>query len=435
MMHNTIRVAVIGGNGAFAYALLSQLISLPDFELVAVCDLDSKKVVAVLSELGYSKPFQVVDGETAEVNRPDTIKIVEDYRLLLPLDFSILVEATGNPEIGAAVSKACLQAGKHVCMVTKETDSVAGPYLWNFANQRHLRYSLARGDQPANLLAMFEWVRGLGLEIVAIGKSSEYDFIYDPATGDVECSGVSVHAPSLRSLWSYKGLETLVEREKLLSELCIPAPPDYCELNIISNYTGFTADTPKLHYPICRINELADVFVSKADGGLLEGEQRVDVFYHIRTIDEASFAGGVFLIVKCKNKHVWSLLREKGHVVSRNESHACLYFPFHLLGVETVHTLREIAQGVLPKSECRPISTCVVKALRAFSPGDVLMMEGHHHVIADTEIEMHSLSSGKNALAPYYLAAGKTVVRPIAEGQYVRLEDVALSDSSLKNMM
>lgn len=435
MRLNTIRLAVMGGNGAFAYALLSQLVFLPDFELVAICDLDAQKTITALSELGYSKPFKVISDESRDIDCSDAIKIVKDYRFLLPLDFDILVEATGNPEIGAAVAEACLKVGKHVCMVTKETESVAGPYLWDFAVKQHLRYALARGDQPANLLTMYEWASGLGLEIVAIGKSSEYDFIYDPPTGTVKCSGDSVYAPELSSYWSYRGLETITQRKALLSKLCKPAPPDYCELTIVSNYTGFIADTPTLHYPICRINELADVFVSKLDGGLLEGEQRLDVFYHVRTIDEASFAGGVFLIVKCKNSHVWSLLREKGHVVSKNGSHACLYFPFHLLGVETAHTLREIAQRALPKTTCKPVSTCVVKVLRDFIPGEVLRMDGHHHIIADTEIEMHSLNSKEKVLAPYYLAAGKTVVRPITKGHYIHLNDLALSDSSLKNMI
>ncbi len=34
--------------------------------------------------------------------------------------------------------------------------------------------------------------------------------------------------------------------------------------------------------------------------GILSGTRRLDVFHHIRFEDEANFAGGVFVIVRCK---------------------------------------------------------------------------------------------------------------------------------------
>ena len=61
----------------------------------------------------------------------------------------------------------------------------------------------------------------------------------------------------------------------------------------------------------------------------------VDVFCCLRANDEASFGGGEFIIVKCENEAVWDLLAGKGHVVSRNKKYACLYLPYHIMGVET----------------------------------------------------------------------------------------------------
>ncbi|MFX4377567.1 hypothetical protein ABTA44_21180, partial [Acinetobacter baumannii] len=42
---------------------------------------------------------------------------------VLGLPFDIVVEASGHPEAGAVHALASLEAGKHVALVTKETDS------------------------------------------------------------------------------------------------------------------------------------------------------------------------------------------------------------------------------------------------------------------------------------------------------------------------
>ena len=41
---------------------------------------------------------------------------------------------------------------------------------------------LVNGDQPRNLLDLYSWGKILGLEIVAAGKASEYDFVWNPDT-------------------------------------------------------------------------------------------------------------------------------------------------------------------------------------------------------------------------------------------------------------
>ncbi len=97
-------------------------------------------------------------------------------------------------------------------MVSKETDSVAGPYLHKY-----------------------------------LGDASPI--------------------PEFASTWTLAGPQTLIQRSKLLKDYPQSAVPDYCEMNVVSNITGLLPACDAMHYPICRVEELADVFTPIEDGG------------------------------------------------------------------------------------------------------------------------------------------------------------------------
>lgn len=94
-----------------------------------------------------------------------------------------LVECTGNTTVSADAALTALKRGINVYMVSKETDSVCGPMLNQTAAENGAVYSLVNGDQPRNLLDICSWANLLGLEIIAAGKASEYDFVWNRETG------------------------------------------------------------------------------------------------------------------------------------------------------------------------------------------------------------------------------------------------------------
>jgi hypothetical protein len=64
------------------------------------------------------------------------------------------------------------------------------------------------GDQPSLLIGLVSWAEVLGLEIIAAGKSSEYDFVFDAATGAVTCNGVTrLAAGAARALAAGRALD------------------------------------------------------------------------------------------------------------------------------------------------------------------------------------------------------------------------------------
>ena len=185
--------------------------------------------------------------------------------------------------------------------------------------------------------------------------------------------------------------------------------------------------TPFMHYPIAKASELADIFIPKEDGGILDSTGVVDVFYNLREKDEASFCGGEFVIVRCKNAKSWDILASKGHVMSKNGKYCCIYLPYHFMGLETpVTILQGDFMGIGTHPETRQVTVMAGVAQKDLPAGTVLKVHGHHHQIDGLLPELLIRSNAKDA-APFYLLNNSILLRDVEEGQPVTLEDVDLS--------
>ncbi|WP_110669781.1 homoserine dehydrogenase [Salinicola halophilus] len=433
-----IGMAIVGARGGFGYSLLAQCRHIDKIRVVALCDLQLEALENGLQELGYGvDEWQRCDDaeSAARAAAAGRIVLCDDYRLLEAVALDVVVEATGHPDTSAIVAQRSLERGVHVAMATKEVDSVIGPWLSRLAERHGVVYSTVEGDQPGNLVGLFSWGRMLGFDIVAAGKSSEYDYVYDPASGRIRYTDREVAVSSLGDAMTLGGdvAETLDRRRKLLAMLPQSATPDYCEMTVAANSLGFRPACETMNYPLCRVAELADVFIPRADGGILDGEGVVDVFNCLRLPEEASFGGGVFIVVRCQNREVWRVLAEKGHVVSRNGDYACLFWPYHLMGLETPMTLYAMVWGKRPSGGVRQRTYAVMagEAQRDFCAGETLAMGGHHHVIEDLEPRLLSAGQQTRELAPFYLAANRRLIRDVKKGDKITIEDLDLSDSPL----
>jgi predicted homoserine dehydrogenase-like protein len=420
------RVGLTGARGSFARSLLAQLPAIPALRPTALCDLDAPGVLALLAALGYPADAAVICGDAAAVQAADAegrIVVVRDHALLAALPLDIVVEATGQPEIGARIALEALDRGCHVAMVSKEPESVVGPQLNAIAVEKGLVYTTADGDQPANLIGLVTWARLLGFEVVAAGKSSEYDFVFDQDSGQVRWTDQAIAAPELAAAWRL-GADlpaTLARRSELLAALPQRATPDYCEMNVVANATGLIPSRDSLHYPLARIAELAEIYIPRAEGGILDRLAVVDVFNCLRRDDEVSFGGGVFVVVRAGDPVTWSMLREKGHLVSRNGRYACIFLPYHLMGLETpLSLLSACAHGRASGSDRQAVhAVMVARTDRDFRAGERLEMGGHHHVMTDCTALLLPASEAAG-LAPFYLAAHKRLTVDVPRGALLR---------------
>jgi predicted homoserine dehydrogenase-like protein len=391
----------------------------------------------LLVSLGYQAHAVRICHDSDDVRRAvaaQQVVLVSDHALLAGVQHDMLVEATGQPEVSVRIAIDAIRRGIHVGMVSKETDSVAGPYLNQLALEHGVVYTTVDGDQPSNLIGLVTWARVLGFDIVAAGKSSEYDYIYHAASEEIEYSGARHAATGMAGLWALGDdvAGVLRQRDAVIAGLPKTATPDYCELNVVSNSTGLLPSRDTLSYPMCHISELADIFIPREDGGILERSGVVDVFNCLRRHDEASFGGGVFVVVRCLDDEVWALLGEKGHVVGRSLKYACIYTPYHLMGLESMMSIfSAVLHGRPSGSDTqRPHSTMLASAQRDFRAGDLLAMGGHHHTIDGMAARLVP-SSEAVGMAPFYLAANKRLRSDVARGQAVSIEMLELDGSTL----
>lgn len=361
--------------------------------------------------------------------------------VVLDLPFDILVESTGIPEIGARHSHAAVMAGKHVGIATKETESVVGPYLTHLARRKGRIFTPLDGDQPSLLIGLVTWAKTLGFEIVAAGKSSEYDFVWDEQRQHILCNGQSYPAPAMRDLWSLpEGAEreAVAARAAALESIPLISVPDLCEMTNVANATGLQPDRPEFHATVLRIPEVPTVLDTVENGGVLSGSGRLEVFNCLRKPDEVSFAGGVFVVVRCEDADAWELLRGKGHILSRSGRSALIYLPRHLLGMEAPISLLDVVHNGLTSGGgevSAPRIDLVARATCALPAGHFFEMKGHHRNIEGLRPESHPAQPLEpDGAAPFYLLPGARLARAIAAQEIIPFSALEVADTTLLSL-
>lgn len=433
-----IRVALTGAAGGFGRTVLLALRSHPSQRPGILCDLDTVALRRMLIELGYSMGELVECADMQSVRRTvdsGSIALVTTTELIDPAAYDVLVEATGSVGVSVRAALAAIDAGRPVVMVSKETESLFGRVLAERARDNGVVSTTGAGDQPANLVALLQWAQHLGLSVVAAGKSSEYDLVFDEAAGTASILDRTVAASGLTEHWRLGDdiPATLEARRALVDGLPLGAAADYCEIAVTANLTGLGVDTPAMHYPIVRYTELADVFRSRDEGGILSSIGVLDVFVLLRGPDEASFAGGEFIVVRCDDAEVARVLQQKGHVISRSADHLCIGLPYHLMGLEIPGTITDAVSGRPVADPAHARTAMVAVASEDLAIGTRLVVAGHHHEIAGVAPSLLPTADAAG-LAPFYLLGGAQLVRDVAVGQPIRLTDVDGVDPELMQL-
>lgn len=114
----------------------------------------------------------------------------------------------------------------------------------------------------------------------AQGKASEYDFVWDRGIGGLP-DGRNRSHPAVTGNDGPLALqgETLEARRRMLEKYTGVISADLCEMNLVSNITGFVPSSPFLSYPIAK-TRLADIFIP--EDGICKKTGVVDVFYNLR---------------------------------------------------------------------------------------------------------------------------------------------------------
>lgn len=427
------------GTGGFGQSFLAQAQRVRLMNARIAVDITAESAASGLKAAGVdSRKIQICesarDARTAW-ERGDYIA-TKDLALVTDLPFDVVVEATGQPQAAARHALLAVEAEKHLALVTKELDSVVGPGLKALAAERSRIVTTVDGDQPSLLIGLATWAEVMGFHIIAAGKSSEYDFVFDPSSHRLTSSERSAENVYLEDHWTLGERdvgEILAGRHEAIAGFPQRAVPDLCELMVVANATGLRPDRFDLHAPLARINEVPTIFSQRDDGGILSGDRRLDVFHCLRKPDEISFAGGVFVVIRCDDAKSWDMLAQKGHIVSRTGMNAMVFLPRHLLGLEAATSILDAAiHGTSGYgSDYQPRYDLIAVATEELPAGTVLSMGGHHHTISGVSAEFRPAGPlTATSPAPFYLAADCRLAGPISKGQEIRMGDLELSARS-----
>ncbi|MEO9339800.1 flagellar biosynthesis protein FlgA [Mesorhizobium sp. SB112] len=427
------------GTGGFGRSFLAQGLRVPLMRARVAVDVDAQTAVQAMLAVGITREdIRVCESpeEAQKAWNEGAFIAAGAFEHVAGLPVDVVVEATGHPEAGARHARLAIEAGRHLALVSKEVDSVVGPGLAVMARSRGKVVTPVDGDQPSLLIGLISWAETLGFEIIAAGKSSEYDFIFDASAGTLTSNGSTVSAPEFGEYSHLDGRDSSLvaeARSRAASALPQRAVPDLCELSVVANAVRFAPDRPQLHAPIARIDEVPTILCEVSEGGILSGQRKLEVFHCLRDPGGISFAGGVFVVVRCEDRPTWKMLEEKGHVVSRDGNAAMVYIPRHLLGLEAATSILAAGMNNVSTGSIEPSHHVDLVAVADVDlvAGTTLAMGGHHHSIEGVSSMM--LPAGPlvpEAPAPFYLASNKRLSRSVKQGEPIRMADLEIPENS-----
>lgn len=433
-----VRAGVIGV-GQYATAIVTQSRAIARLDVPVVADLNVGAAREAYLSAGYP-PEDVVVAESArgalQALETGRRTVVPDATLLFDLPVDVVVESTGVAEAGARHGRLAIEHGKHLAMVSKETDATVGPILKRLADRAGVVYTPVDGDQHGLLVALVEWARELGLEVVAAGKARDVEFVYDLGAGTISDGRHMVTLTPERSRVlepiAAGGAEGAVAaRRRALAGLPRIGGFDVTEMAIAANATGLLPDTDELHCPALRTVEIPEVFCPREEGGILGRRGVIDSVTSLRRVDEAGLGGGVWIVVGCENDYSRMILTTKGLVPNAADTAALIYRPYHLCGVETPMTLLVAGLLELPTgaSDFQPRVDIVARAREALKAGDTLT--GDHDTRLDYLL-MPAQAVVEGAPLPLHLGTGHRLVEDVPAGTLLRVEMVEMPrDSAL----
>lgn len=471
-----VQVGVIG-TGHFATATITQAQSMPRIDVAIVADINIDAAKHAYQQAGIAHEDMVVaenrGAAIIALERGQRV-IVPDAMLLMDLPVDVLVESTGIPEAGAIHASEAIRHGKHVAMVSKETDATVGPILAQMAAKTGVVYTPVDGDQHGLLISLVTWAQELGLEILCAGKARDTEYVYNPNDQTISTRKAKVEVDETELFWLQHMENDEVRRYLAMRQgVLAPLPQiggfDLVEMAIAANATGLLPDRPlghvssltfarrlatdarltnrgtaadnvrrenivegsgMLHCPPLHIREIPQVLSPREEGGILENRGVIDSVTALRLPHEAGLGGGVFIVVACDTDYSRHILTTKGCIANQAGTTALIYRPYHLCGVETPISILNAAllgHSTLVKPPM-PLVDVVARTRRDFKAGERI---GNDHS-PDLEFLMGLTEPiSDEAHVPIHMANGNPLTEDVPAGTLLTVGMIGYAEDSV----
>lgn len=414
-----IRVAIIAA-GKFSTMFLAQARHTPGLHIVAIADLDVAKARQSCLRCGWPEE-QVSATSAANALADGTTWLTDDAETMIrTCEADVVVEATGHPPTAIRHCLLAIEYGRHIVMVTVEGDALAGPLLAQKAEQAGLVYSLAWGDQPAQMCDLVDWARTSGFKVVCAGRGAKYHPSYHQSTPDTVWDVFFMSAEQAkRGGMNAKMYNSFIDGTKPSVETAATC-----------NATGLRPQAAGLSFPGGTVSSLSEICKPKSAGGTLDFSGTVEVINCINpdySPIENNILQGTFVTVEAEHEYVSNCFEDFMLLPDKSFKYASLYRPIHLIGLELGVSVASVALRGEPTGS--PIcfnADVVATAKRDLKAGEILDGEGGYCVWGKLTPAPQSLAVGG---LPLGLAQDVKLLRDVPQGAQLTWTDVAIDET------
>ncbi|RWG91165.1 NAD(P)H-dependent oxidoreductase [Mesorhizobium sp.] len=395
----------LAGAGQMGTDIVVQVALMPGMRIGAISEVRPQAAIDAALLAGHDRSDIVQAPNAAAIDRAieaGKIAVTEDLHALAAAGrIDVIIDATGNPNIGTLFALEVMKNGKHIVMLNVEADITIGRFLKEEARKAGVVYTGAAGDEPACTLEIIGFAKSLGFNIIAAGKGKNNPLKFDAVPADYEKEAAERNMNARMLVEFVDGSKTAIE------------------MVAIANATGLVPDVPGMHGPTATLEELASVLCPREDGGVLHRKGVVD--YSIGK----GVAPGVFCIIETKHPRV---LERMIDLKVGKGPYFTIFRPYHLTSLEV--PLSAARAVVYKRADMEPLDHPVAEAVAVaktnLGAGQSLGMigENDYRGFAMTWED----SRAKGAL-PLGLAERARVVKPVKAGDFLTYENCVPDDS------
>ncbi|MCW6508106.1 NAD(P)H-dependent oxidoreductase [Lichenifustis flavocetrariae] len=395
----------LAGAGQMGTDIIVQVSMMPGIRIGAISEIRLQNAIDAILMSGRERG-DIVDAKSASdidlAIETGRVAVTDDYKALCASGrIDVVIDATGNPNVGTLVALEAMRNGKHVVMLNVEADITIGRFLKEEADKAGVVFTGAAGDEPACALELISFAQSCGFDIVAAGKGKNNPLKFDAMPEDYEAEARARNMSARMLVEFVDGSKTMIE------------------MVAIANATGLVPDVPGMHGPAATREQLAQVLCTKEDGGILNKTGVVD--YSIGK----GVAPGVFCIVKPRHDRVTERMIDlkvgPGPCFS-------LLRPYHLTSLEVpLSAARAVMHGkadMVPLDH--PVAECVTVAKRDLQPGQTLEAIGLHDYRG---FAMTWADARTEGAIPLGIAEKAKVMKPIKAGEKLTYDNCVPDDS------
>jgi predicted homoserine dehydrogenase-like protein len=410
---NPLSVALIGP-GVYGSHLAIQIEETPGVEPTVLADLERRKATETYRRAGVPDEAVAIEESASGIESALAAGqrvATSDGALAAGAPVDVVIETTGNAEAAAVHAWEAIDTGNDVVMVSVEVDVTIGPLLARFAERQGVTYSMAYGDEPAQVVELYDWARTQGLDIVAAGQGTE--LIFKPhATHEDSLDRYDLPASFIENCEpDARMYNTFLDGTKVAVELCAAA-----------NALGLPTDTDGIHMPETDKDGLLKTLRPTADGGVLDRKGVID---SVIPTDENPSA---FVVTEATNEATQAYLSQRYNIQTTTEGRYQLFHrPYHLPQETIVSValagLHDRATGVVTEQTTEVVAV----AKRDLEPGETIVSGGGDTIYGRIQ---NADVAAETDLVPFELLRGATVERPVSTDRPLSAADVSLNTDS-----